>query len=517
MPPILLFILFSLTSLKTEPSLAASLTFGPNILVSDAVSQFSGSGDGPPILDVDIAGGIYVAWIDHRSFQTEVFFSKLTPGGSSFSVNKPLTEINDQKSFPQIEEDAGNIYIVWNERRVVNNQVQQGVFFTKSTDGGQIFTEEVFVDTSDELPINMVAHDGKLYIGYSKATKEIWLASSTDDGENFTKNRVSNLDNITRQRPTLDFIGNNVSAFWLEGNEVFFAKSTDGGATFDSPISVFSHPNAAIHLLGNTFGRLSTKAKDSNIYLAFDMYLQTQNPFTSDNEVYFLKSADGGTTFSTAVRLPDDPPSQLLNKPLQVKPSLTLLPDGSPVVAWYDERDGADFRKTMLVYSQDQGENFSPNIRIDNTSGFGVFSAPTIVADRDGKIHFVRMDAALSPFGIYYTKIDLGLQFETPPTPFLDLPWDYESKGLSFSEAALAINSYFDHEYPLLSSGFNEPNSAKNTVTTFRGEFGTNLEYSTHDGYDYGKRSKVNIGDPVLASASGCASYRKLPLEGTQF
>src|SRR3989338_10710026 len=41
----------------------------------------------------------------------------------------------------------------------------------------------------------------------------------------------------------------------------------------------------------------------------------------------------------------------------------------------------------------------------------------------------------------------------SPPVPFLDLPWDYEGKGLSFEKAALTINAYFDHEYPLQSRG----------------------------------------------------------------
>lgn len=93
------------------------------------------------------------------------------------------------------------------------------------------------------------------------------------------------------------------------------------------------------------------------------------------------------------------------------------------------------------------------------------------------------------------------------PSPFLDLPWDYVGKGLSFNEAANAINSYFDHEYPLLSSGIREPSIAVETTTTFKGEFRTRLEYSSHDGYDYGIPAKVNIGDAVLAAASGWATY----------
>jgi len=91
------------------------------------------------------------------------------------------------------------------------------------------------------------------------------------------------------------------------------------------------------------------------------------------------------------------------------------------------------------------------------------------------------------------------------PTPFLDLPWDYEAKGMSFSQAATSINSYFDHEYPFLSaSGLSEPF----LVLTYEGFPKRDVSYTSHDGYDYGKRlAKVNLGDPVLAAADGCAYY----------
>ena len=111
-------------------------------------------------------------------------------------------------------------------------------------------------------------------------------------------------------------------------------------------------------------------------------------------------------------------------------------------------------------------------------------------------------------------KLELVLEADLP-TPFLDLPWDYQGQGLSFSEAALAINSYFDHEYPMLSSGLAEPVGKQNSVIFFRGG-GQNfdLDYSSHDGYDYGKQARANIGDPVLAAAAGCASYKKTAAGG---
>ncbi len=94
------------------------------------------------------------------------------------------------------------------------------------------------------------------------------------------------------------------------------------------------------------------------------------------------------------------------------------------------------------------------------------------------------------------------------PKPFLDLPWDYKSKGMTFNEAALSMSSYFDHEYPLLSGGLAEPNEGLNTLISYRdSQRVNNLSYSGHDGYDYAYRANVKLGDSVLAAADGTAKY----------
>lgn len=96
--------------------------------------------------------------------------------------------------------------------------------------------------------------------------------------------------------------------------------------------------------------------------------------------------------------------------------------------------------------------------------------------------------------------------YEKTPTPFLDLPWDYESKGLSFNQAALSMYSYFDHTYPLLSSGLPEPTNFLNQITSY-GNKDLQKPYSSHDGYDYARNAQVLLDDPVLSAASGTATF----------
>lgn len=102
--------------------------------------------------------------------------------------------------------------------------------------------------------------------------------------------------------------------------------------------------------------------------------------------------------------------------------------------------------------------------------------------------------------------VNTGLPDEGPE-PFLELPWDYESKGLNFNEAATSINSFFDHQYPLLSTGILEEPSVQSNILNYLGPPQINRSYSSHDGYDYGRDAKVFFGDPVLAAAPGIATY----------
>lgn len=126
----------------------------------------------------------------------------------------------------------------------------------------------------------------------------------------------------------------------------------------------------------------------------------------------------------------------------------------------------------------------------------------------------------------YTTSIPTPTPTPTPsasptPAPFLNLPWNYDcnqstdaelnkkckdsGREKTFNDAAISINSYFDHSYPLLSSGLIEPADGSNNTLSFTNSF-TYIGYSSHDGYDYGAPAGIKDGDPVLAAASGSAT-----------
>lgn len=97
-------------------------------------------------------------------------------------------------------------------------------------------------------------------------------------------------------------------------------------------------------------------------------------------------------------------------------------------------------------------------------------------------------------------KIELALEIITP-TPFLDLPWDYQSQGRSFDNEALNPVSWFDHKYPLQ----NVPCCIEK-VFYYKGREIIDF-YRSHNGYDYGQQNGVELNSSVLAAASGWATF----------
>jgi predicted secreted protein with PEFG-CTERM motif len=74
--------------------------------------------------------------------------------------------------------------------------------------------------------------------------------------------------------------------------DVFFAKSTDGGMTFDTPVNISNNAGAS----GWAF-----VAASNNIYVAWE------DDTPGNYDIFIAKSTDGGSTFGTPVNVSNTP------------------------------------------------------------------------------------------------------------------------------------------------------------------------------------------------------------------
>ncbi len=99
--------------------------------------------------------------------------------------------------------------------------------------------------------------------------------------------------------------------------------------------------------------------------------------------------------------------------------------------------------------------------------------------------------------GIFRKEID-----EYKYLPIFSPPWNIQNDW----ELTENINSFFDHQYPLLAYAYKgEPQENRNTTLKYDGETGSepDVYYSSHSGIDF----DMEYGDPVLAAAGGSATY----------
>jgi hypothetical protein len=100
-----------------------------------------------------------------------------------------------------------------------------------------------------------------------------------------------------------------------------------------------------------------------------------QPALSNHSTVFYLRSTDGGKTWSDDKVLPDDDPKLLNGKYI---PNMSIAPNGRVDVAWWDTRDDPGIRANDVyyTYSTDNGETWAKNIRITDQTidrRFGVW------------------------------------------------------------------------------------------------------------------------------------------------
>jgi len=197
--------------------------------------------------------------------------------------------------------------------------------------------------------------------------------------------------------------------------------------------------------------------------------------------------------------------------------SVYRLSNEGSVLQTYTPKDSTTLPPSQVSYSLDldpdgthfwAGGNFSGNVyKINFLTGTGsdtaVFTVPTADPVWNTLVGLLAYGSASNPTVPTQTPTPTPLPSISPtpvqsnPTPFLDLPWDYQSTGKSFESIAMNPASWFDHAYPL--------QNILCCVLNVRIYTGEEIHdyYRSHSGYDYPRP----LGSPVLAAGLGYATF----------
>ena len=202
--------------------------------------------------------------------------------------------------------------------------------FTRSTDGGLTWMNPINIPNSPAWGTLDVDSAGNLFIGgVNLTTGRIWCVRSTN-----AKNGAV--------VPTFD----QSTAVNLGGH------------------IVFSEPINPEGLVGQVFLAVdrSGTSTNNNIYV-----LASIQPFgfTNGSDVMFVRSTDGGRTFSAPRRINNDPVN---HAKWHWFGTLSVAPSGRIDVVWYDSRNSPNNVTSQLFYSFsiDGGNTWSPNVAVSN-------------------------------------------------------------------------------------------------------------------------------------------------------
>ena len=214
---------------------------------------------------------------------------------------------------------------------------------------------------------------GSVYIGYDDNgnSNTPYVLYSRDGKTNWARSTA-----IPHTNPT---IGVNVStgpdgtvyAAWEDysGKKLLFSKSTDGGATFGSAVTVTNYrlntttffvsippqnirgilpyPMTAVAQGGGHAGRVYVSYTDKDVT-------------NSNTNIYLRYSDDGGTTWSAETKVNDD-----TTNAYHFHPQIAVAPNGNLAICFYDTRRDPNNKKTdrYIALSNDGGMTFKPNRR----------------------------------------------------------------------------------------------------------------------------------------------------------
>src|SRR6478672_9907956 len=278
-----------------------------------------------PVLNSDAAGQFFYLSLLQNFFDD---LWRSVTGGQSWTLVGPA-DGGDKEWFTIDNTNSsghGFQYQCWS----TDGNNYGGRQFTRSTDGGATWMNPINIPNSPAWGTLDVDSAGSLFIGgVNLSTNGIWCVRSTN-----AKNGA-----VT---PTFD-----QSTHVNLGGDIVFGQSIN--------------PEGLVGQVFLAVDRSGTST-NNNVYM-----LASVQPtgFVNGSDVMFVRSSNGGITFSAPRRINDDPVN---HAKWHWFGTLSVAPSGRIDVVWYDTRNSPNNVTSQLFYSFsiDGGNTWSPNVAVSN-------------------------------------------------------------------------------------------------------------------------------------------------------
>jgi len=217
-----------------------------------------------PRASIAVSGSsnIYLTWWDNKTGNNEVFFAGSNDGGKTFGKPINLSNAKGGSADSQIAASGKNVYVTWWDNKTGNWQV----FSKASTDNDAVMLKSVgktpvkkltptppstiSVDTIVAAPSGSSNNEYVVWWDNTTGNWDVFFAKSTDNGKTFgSPVNISNSPDSRSLGARMAAQGNNVYIAWIDiksgQKQVMFRSSTDSGNTFGSPVMVNNNSTTA--------------------------------------------------------------------------------------------------------------------------------------------------------------------------------------------------------------------------------------------------------------------------------
>ena len=318
-------------------------------------------------------------------------------------TNDPASSMTAENSNTWTVAAAGDtVHVVWTDSRDGNDEI----YYKRSTDGGTTWGGDVKLSTTGLAfgPSAAVAGETVhvVWNGLPSVNPgeplEVYYTRSTDGGATWDSiMRLTSDSADYAWQPAVAAAGANVHVAWYDGRngpaypaEIYYTRSTDGGATWGSDVRLTNSAPASEWA--------SIAATGDRVHVVWS---DTRDAGT--NEIYYKCSDDNGATWpaspggDTRLTSPDSEPSCF--------PSIAVA-GASVHVVWCDRRDGASGDEVYYKCSDDGGTTWSNDTRLsvnDNQQ-----SRHPSIAVADPGLHVAWYDNRDGNDEIYYKRNPTG-------------------------------------------------------------------------------------------------------------
>jgi hypothetical protein len=246
---------------------------------------------------------IYVVWEDDTPGNSKIYFRKSANGGATWQSQVRITSLAGGGGLhnPRIAVHRSKIYVVWmgNAAGNINNAEENDeIYMRTSSDGGttwQAVKRLTFTSTTSWLPA-IAVNGSTLYLvwtDYAPMNYEIYFMKSSDEGASWQASKRLSFSSGSSWYPSIAVSGSSLFVVWGDNtpgnNEIYFRKSTNGGASWQGPKRITNTP-------GHSWNP-KIVVRGQNLYVVW-------NDWTGGlSEIYFRTSPDEGISWQALQNL----------------------------------------------------------------------------------------------------------------------------------------------------------------------------------------------------------------------